>query len=433
MGELIDIKLNDFSFKENVYMKIFNIFELVNHLYDKNLTQFNNIEKLKLVLESFGTGIKMSYEPPINDIVTKFALYVKNEYNTNLILPNKYYKFNDSCNELIFNEVFKPIAIPPRILYSEYKSNEVDELIKQDNYIITKINDGTMITLYFDGMWQLSTVHKMDIGDVYFMGNKCYYELFYDCIMRFCPEFARRTNIEITNGLKLDLDRNCSYTFIFHHKNFHPCDQDGIWQVQCVNTHTLEFFTLPDVPCQEAIYVKSLDELKSYLNTDYSKFGFILRSRNLEYRDIIIRSEHLDFIRNVFYSSKLNYRGVDHTNRYLFLVINAYLTPEVREKIRAILNVEYEFAAIKKYIDIAVTTTMLILKSENYGVKLNKPTGKIAEIIEHIIDKIGIQDLKKKCSDISVSSIFRDYLSNNSLAYEYMLMYLVDKEYNEKL
>jgi len=420
-----NIKLKDLTINHEVYIKILNIFDLVNHTYDTKLSQFNNIEKLRGVLDSLKSGIKMSYDPPIDNIVSKFALYVKNPAP-----EQKYCRFNDSCNELIFDENFKPLSIPPRILHDVYDSNEVDQLLKSNNYIITKINDGTMVTLYFDkfiNRWLLSTVHKMDIGDSYFMGNKCYYELFYECINKFCPEFASRTKIQfVQNTLNLDLDINCSYTFIFHHKNFHPCDQDGIWQVQCMNLLTLCPFILPDVSCQECVYITSLDELKSYLT--HTKFGFILRSKSLEYHDIIIRSSHLDFLRNVFYSAKLNCRGIDHKNRYIFLLFVAYLTPDIREKVRTLINVEKEYALIKKYIDQVVATAMLIIKSEGYSVKINKPTGKIADIIDVMIDKIGIQELKKYSTNATFISILRDYLSNVSLAYEYTLIYYIDNE-----
>lgn len=339
----------------------------------------------------------------VEKITTKLFKYdIKTAYLNNLIAlySKSPYAFAGSCNEIIFSSVtFEPLCVPPRILA------EIPVIMTPD-YTITKINDGTMVNLYYNaGQWYLSSAHSYDIGDKYFMGNKNYCEMFYESLP---ADFIAKTGCVLTESKRLNfsnLSSEYSYTFIFHHPNVHIIGDHGIWQVQSVNLKTLEvsYNYFDTIPMQET--VKVID------NT--SLYGYICR--NGKY-DFIIRSPFLNFLRNAVYTVPKNVE-LNHNNRYQYIVTRAYMTPIYRDYFKSLSPVAEMYEKIENLISDVTAAVINIMKPKTNVVFDEK----IVEIAKKIIGSITDQEMFKQVGSKDVQSVISDYCNNAAFAHFYIV------------
>lgn len=339
----------------------------------------------------------------VEKITSKLYKYdVKTAYFNNLIAlySKSPYDFAGSCNEIIFSSItFEPLCVPPRILA------EIPVIMTPD-YTITKINDGTMVNLYYNaGQWYLSSAHSPDIGDKYFMGNKNYCEMFYESLS---VDFISKTGCELTESKRLNfsnLSSDYSYTFIFHHPNVHIIGEHGIWQVQAVNLKTLEILYnyFDTIPMQEN--VKEIDGTSLY--------GYICR--NGKY-DFIIRSPFLNFLRNAVYTIPRNI-DIDHNNRYQYIVTRAYMTPIYRDYFKSLSPVAEMYEKIESLISDVIAAVINIIKPKSSVVFDTK----IVEIAKKIISSITDQEMFKQVGSKDVQSVISDYCNNASFAHFYIV------------
>lgn len=362
------------------------------------LDQFISVNTLQKI-DIYAIVKKLADVEKITTILYKYD--IKTAYLNNFIaLYSKVpHGFAGACNEIIFSSItFEPICIPPRLL------GETPAELTPD-YVITKINDGTMVNLYFNaGQWYLSSAHSYDIGDKLYMGNKNYYEMFYDSLM---PEFIIKTDCRLENKrLKFgNLSNEFSYTFIFHHPNIHIVGEHGIWQVQTVNLKTREinYNYFDSIPMQERAFV--LDKSSPY--------GYICR--NGEY-DFILRSEYLNFIRHAVYTFPRNVE-LDHTNRYKYIVTRAYMTPLYRSYFKTLLPVAEEYEKIEELISNVVGAVIYTIKPKSSAITYSP---EILAIAKKIIDSLPDKDMFRQIGSKDVQSVVSDYCNNAAYAHYYI-------------
>ena len=145
VAKLIINKYNNETFI-NLYHKL-NRVEIINKLYNKYFTKFNNKKKIKIILEE----LPLYSSSPINNInkwLTHIIIYYKYDFMSYLIKENNYNK-----DELIFSQnVFyiNNIFETPKILinYHDYMPNNLgDNIQNTHNLILNKIQDKKNHTL----------------------------------------------------------------------------------------------------------------------------------------------------------------------------------------------------------------------------------------------------------------------------------------------
>lgn len=400
MTKLIPFSLN-FKEIDNIVIKSPNIIDIV--------AKHKNIEILKNVLAKYGVKIAFEYITLENGTqhIPRFAVYKSGNG------PLKA-RFVDDCNEIVFcAKTYRPLLITPRIFGETINPNI-------EGYTVTKINDGTTFSIYAwehpdDGiMWNIATAHSYDMGPKYFMGPLNYAEVINESFKRY-PDFYRLSGCKLVGDqLSFTLDPNYCHTFIFHHKNFHPIGEDGIWQVQSVNLMTLQIFydNFNELPIQERVNLPFADLCKN-LDTDECRFGYILRNGK---SDFIMRSQHLNFLRNVIYTADCG-----SETRYLFIIFRAFITHPA--EIRKFLPVEDLYKSFKSITEAVMNTILKIVRPKSTGLLMPKPTGEIASIARKILDKIGEKDFIKSIGDRNVQSILMDYILNPSFTQHYVDLY----------
>lgn len=305
------------------------------------------------------------------------------------------------CNGIIFStETFKPLCVPPKNVM-EF-SGEKD----LNGYKIKKVQDGTVVNLYWaSNKWNIATTHSFDISKKHFMGPLTYAEIFVELLKK----YKSFESCKVVDGsVSVDLDKNFSYTFILHWKDFHPVGEDGVWQIHTYNLKTLDKFEIffPDIPI--------LEEVES-INVP-SEYGFILRWNGVERDDIIIRSPLMDFIKHTFYTipADIN-RRLDHTNRFKYLMMRAYLSPDIRDKVKNLIDVAKLFDEFNSLITGVIYSMICLARKEPDNTEY-KTKAKI------VLDRLDINAFVYRIGNRDVKSIIEDYIQNPSFAYLYTIL-----------
>jgi hypothetical protein len=373
-------------------------------IYD--FMKLKSIDKITPLLAKF--GIKIAFQPANTEyscpIFSVYAVESKNE------LPIFYYDFKYDCNSIVFSsETFEPLLIPPRILSETIMTNI-------EGYNITKINDGTMFSIYNYGtdVWNIATAHNYDIADKYFMGPLNYVEIIHESFKQY-PQFYVESGCNLENGhLTFTLDKGYCHTFIFHHANFHPVGTHGVWQVQSVNLKTKDvvhdYFN--SLPCQERVAFKDFNEM--FENLELSEYGFILRNGKT---DFIIRNNHLNFLRTAIYTTPY----IHHMKRMDFILFRAYLVPRFRTEMRKYINLDEKYKQFQDCIDKVVYTMVRLIRPKSTGINMTKPDGVVAVVAQNIINAITETEFVKQIGNRDVKSIIYDFSTNPSFA-----LYFVD-------
>ena len=310
------------------------------------------------------------------------VLLTQNRERSNYSYPISY-----EANGLVLDSsTWNVLSLPVHAL--KYNMSQSEIVANLHNYVIMKIADGTTVTLYYnnldaqspydENLWRMSTANGYDVNDYQWMGNLTYREAFNEIAAKY-PDFKLSS-----------LDRNCSYSIGFRHRDFHPfiADKEKMW-IQCVNNRTTLKQVRSDpstnntgLPMQSPIqphdllnvdinsdmtnsqiFAKLSDNnakaLDTYMNSiiPNSKhvvgsaelmrraanvgpgsihYGYILRGTN-PLTNVILESELLKKIRQFMYNlprgerlRELTTRGIniDHTNRVKYCVLRAFLNFE---------------------------------------------------------------------------------------------------------
>lgn len=308
--------------------------EIINFI--KNL-DLDDPAKIRSLL--FKKYISANYNPDDGRMI--LFTHASNRFNI------KPYGMHTECNGLIINyKTKKPLVIPQLNYVSNINIKEVNHHLYNSRYDIYKVEDGTIINLYWwepENKWVISTTRSFDLTDV--VSNTMSYK-------EIISDILEKDNYKIDDFYNL-LDKNKSYTFGFRHPNMHPFVGNSthkIWFIQSVNLETYQIdnqfvnninINKQQMLCESGEYKEKIkdinimfpllkDAYKDFAEEKKINYGYILKSRipceTKEYSNIFLESSLMKNLRVLYYSNnaykmskELNY------DRNLFIITQTYL------------------------------------------------------------------------------------------------------------
>lgn len=303
-----------------------------NYLSDKLETDNDKVRKylyknyIKTVIE----------KPELETPTTEYRMMlIGNRFKSDFKNPISF-----ECNGAIvsYNRAinkWKTLVIPTELFNSQPLCKEqINSYIKNKNYSLYKVYDGTIINLYFyQNQWRISTNKAYDATNLLFMENKTYNNVLEELFSYYKDFNMNRLNI------------NKCYTICFKYEKFHSFrennneNQNKLILIQSIDMELFNNqkkihidytedigipvstqYNLPGDYTLKNIYNILYNEITKYKK--YSKtttyepnFGLILRSHNYshtkEYSNILLESNLMSKIRNLLYNhsfaKKLNY------------------------------------------------------------------------------------------------------------------------------
>jgi len=288
---------------------------------------------------------KYLYKNYIKTVIEKPELETPNTEYRMMLIGNRFKSdfknpISFECNGAIVsynrtNNKWKTLVIPTELFNSQPLCKEqINTYIKNKNYSLYKVYDGTIINLYFyQNQWRISTNKAYDATNLLFMENKTYNNVLEELFSSYKDFNMNRLNI------------NKCYTICFKYEKFHSFrensneNQNKLILIQSIDMELFNSqkkihidytedigipvstqYNLPGDYTLKNIYNILYNEITKYKK--YSKtttyepnFGLILRSHNYnhtkEYSNILLESNLMSKIRNLLYNhsfaKKLNY------------------------------------------------------------------------------------------------------------------------------
>ena len=211
------------------------------------------------------------------DEFKKKGLVVKRFSKENLILVK--YKFNENLEEEWFKycrgciidiKTNKLILVPP-MKSEELSEDIIENTIKDINYNISYLLDGTMINIFFhNNEWLMST--RSDIGCLNKWNNK----------LNFKNMFLKTIN---NDNFYNELDINNTYSFLLQHKlnrNVSQINDNYVYIIEVKNKESLESLEIPKLT-----NILNMESLNLVINNIYdiqslfSSFSYNLKGLNI--------------------------------------------------------------------------------------------------------------------------------------------------------
>lgn len=337
------------------------------------------------------------------------------------------------ANGLIFDyKTMKIVSQPPYSFNGHISSLNLSQSNNKKrndlkvNYNIYKVQDGSVITLYYyNNSWRINTTKGYDMGDTIWMNNLTYWDVFNDII--------KDTDFNMDK-----LDKNKSYSFGIKHHKFHPFMENQtepikrIWFIHSVSLKTLYVSTREDelgIPAQELSPITNARELSQACQNaiiDYVKhgkicFGFILRARSgvfndrrLPFSNILMESELMKMIRFIMYRPlRLT---EDHAIEYSLL--NAYLDFRYHNVCRQVFpQYTSEYDKFNTMINTVIDEMIKIRDSDDY--KGDGPAYNLAVYFTSVIKNRHSIEVKDGIREI-LRGIITDSEFTDKFYYEYL-------------
>jgi hypothetical protein len=370
-----------------------------------------------------------NYEKNTTDVINKIILRLKK--NITNAPPLLYYH----CNGLVIDTIrWKVLSVPP-VAFNKKANIETIDVSKYD---VIKVIDGTVVTLYYDKKWCISSCNGYDVSQYYWMGTLTYAEIIYDLIERLHPEIIDKLGISLSNSDTIyfdKLDQSYSYTIGFRHHNFHPLikDPEVIWNIQHVNLRTLEVFYdngLDGIKNQEIINDFKMKDITTTTQSELH-YGYILRTKNAnKYPSILLDTPLLRKIKkNIYtYPSNTIRQYITHENRYDYVIIKNYFNKFERNEI---LQLYPQFAEKYKLYSKCINDTIrcMLLMLKNKLSNDNKPINVHPAI--HILANSLIKHIAKfeemDPYNENTESVLKDYIMN--VEYSVLFLHTINKKY----
>jgi len=416
-----------------------------------------------------------SVEPLLNSVICRLAL---SGDRRNYIHNNRTQLYYECNGVVIDTNTWKALSVPPSSFNYRPNTRIVDKYLRDELYDIIKIDDGTVVTLYFwmhplDGpTWALASSNGYDVSSLHWMGPLTYAEIFYDLAQRLYPEFKsitgmtleRRKN-NVTSLNFTNLDRNHCYTVGFRHHNFHPMtsDPERMWQIQSANlTENIPVVTfsnlssgLPVIPKQEIyttstlsneapmvhimanrpnmtfhdLQVSGIDALNNIKlkNNFLESYGYILRSRDTTitttHSDILIETPLLTTIRKIIYEkAPIDIRNLlTYNNRLEYNAMRAFLTISERDNFLILYpNWADKFQLYGQFVNNIIGLIIHNLrqhKTNNRKYLLSTPIGQVAlALFNHICQCESTIEYNNQ----DIANIVHDYVVNPEYAFLFL-------------
>lgn len=236
------------------------------------------------------------------------------------------------CNGLVlWAPTWDVLVLPPPVVTKKYRVTNIVK--KLPNCTVYKVNDGTMVTLYwFQNEWRMSSIKGFDVTNFKWIGERTYMEAFCEV----APDFDFET-----------LDQNRCYTIGFRHWDFHPLttDPQRAWIVHSCDVSKLNaggelstsyepMHNLEGQAVVSATTLQDFNDLRSnvknaldvYMGSAHTtpiiNYGYIIRGGNT---NVMLESSLLKKIRFVNYNiPKTEYVLTERTRRE-YVIMRAYI------------------------------------------------------------------------------------------------------------
>lgn len=331
--------------------------------YIQKLAETNDKQAIRQKL--YKQGILSSYSPDDGRIIC----YTSKNDRFRTIAPGNMW---GECNGFIYDiEQKKALVIPTYSCKTHVNTQIINSNISNDKYDIYKINDGTIINLYYyepEGKWEISTTRGYKMSEQSWDGMT----------------YTEMVNKSITRSHNMSfktlcdkLDKNLCYTFGFKHPHMHPFregsnhDVYNFWFIQSVNPENSNFHNLPrdlHINVQEkidnvnnikilyGILKRSLEIFKSSGQVNY---GFILRRNDCIVNDnIILESALMQKVRHMVYSKSVRSHFANSDSTNLRGVVN-YFNINTKSLYLQLFPQDNDiYTLVDKYIKIATSDIM---------------------------------------------------------------------------
>lgn len=231
----------------------------INTIEDKNLIKYEDI------IETFTNN-------PYNlEIKSEDDLYLV-KYNNNSNIDNVLVR--ESRGIILEKNTNKLLCYPlnGKISYDKFKDKypDLNEIIVEESI------DGTLINVYYNSEWKISTKGKINSGNSYWNSNKSFKSMFLEAL-------------EINNFSLHEFNKELCYSFVLTHPENRIVTKytnPNIYLVQVRNMHTYEIldknstdFQLFDIPKIHSFNnYAEIDE--SLENIDFQTEGYVLYSED---------------------------------------------------------------------------------------------------------------------------------------------------------
>tara|TARA_B100001093_G_scaffold519280_1_gene607521 strand:- start:206 stop:1303 length:1098 start_codon:yes stop_codon:yes gene_type:complete len=218
----------------------------MNFILDKLKKDMNLDEIIK-----FLDQLELNYKINDNLIIIKYPKKLK--FSEHKYIRDTRGLIFDIKNKKIINRSFSGC-----ISYNNFKNN-----IDWDNVVLEEFIDGTLINLYYNEEWKLSTKFCIDAKTSFYRSKKSYYDLFN----------------EIYSLDNIDFDKKYTYSFVLVHnesRNISKISENKIYHIETTNNYTGEKINL-DLGFTKPKILKIKNIINQYnLNsyTDLENFKF---------------------------------------------------------------------------------------------------------------------------------------------------------------
>lgn len=264
---------------------------------------------------------------------------------TNRKKYNPSWELHGQCNGVVlYYPTWELLSLPPRMCTHKVNVNQLKT--KLSNYTIYPIFDGTVVTLYWyepADIWCMSTTNGFDVSNYRWMGLNTYWDEFNRIADKYYPNFSFDA-----------LDKSKCYSIGFRSKEFHPFiyDKEYMWYISSCELSDFNMRSKFAISYDDDIGLCILDNLanmivdldinklklhnKCALSDVYNQinnnaadiiphYGYIFRSKNNNYTDIILESSLMSTIRELMYNIPKSAQ-VDENNRKLYMALRSYLS-----------------------------------------------------------------------------------------------------------
>lgn len=361
---------------------------------------------------------------------------------------------------------WRTLVVPTELFNSQNLcKEELNKNIKNMNYTLYRVYDGTMVNLYFyNGEWRISTNKAYDATNLIFIDNKTYNNVLEELFSYYKDFNINRLNI------------NKCYTICFKYNKFHSFIESNLKnQNKLVLIQSVDLFALNNenklivnkdedigIPISKKYTLFGEYTLKNinnilyneiYKYKKYSKsssyepnFGIILRSNNFDktksYSNILLESNLMMKIRNLIYNynfaKTLNYfdklsndtnidkqyynmQDLTTLNRFLSnkdITLYLLLFPQFR------LKIEYYNTFLKNLTKYIIKNYFIFQKYLNDFANVIKNIS-IVEVLPNYNEfEINVNKLNKLalyiCADLKTKKIDLNVNENYDILYDFL-------------
>lgn len=341
------------NFYLNIINSILNKMNIIQYLQDNNYDGM--IDHVKINQIFYKKNIMVSYETENDDNGVKRTsrryIFSARQRNNKDVDIDSDLLVHEANGVILEAPGWKPLVISTFTPKFQFDNKVVNKFIQQNSYNIYKLEDGTIINLYYynsANKWIISTAKGIEVNNVSF-NTKNYETIFNECLisLKFIPKKFFK-----------ELDKSTVYTLGIKHPDMHTFSEGKnpvckIWFVQkvSIDNELKRLTTITTSPWKaikphQPYKVKKISEVFNNCKTSYMNYqdnnvvdyGYILIAKNpndfannISYTTIICESVLMSYIRRLSYISISKKTDLCFSRTRVIVIINAFLDDKKTE------------------------------------------------------------------------------------------------------